>query len=247
MPTAAPLLQKYQYGDRVVWYRPGTTDEKVIREVLERRTYRRPSIGFDVEPGERWLDLGANIGTFAAYCLVRGATVDCYEPEPYCFNLLRKNLPELNGTNGSSFRAAVSASKDQYLSFFSSKLKGNYYRGTLVGGGSRTLTEPVQVNNVYAGHLTTPYSGVKMDIEGAEHAILDAKLIPVCEKLCLEYHTSRDKSMTNLTRRIAYLRSLFDVVAYNPELDHMMKLGGDRKSYHDRVIYCKGRKKKPGR
>ena len=36
--------------------RTGTTDEKVIDEVLKRRVYERSRIGFLLEPQDKWLD-----------------------------------------------------------------------------------------------------------------------------------------------------------------------------------------------
>ncbi len=123
-------LQVAHYGENNefnVFYRPESTDENVMREVLVSRTYRKPSIGFDVEKGEMWLDLGANIGTFAVYCQMRGARAECYEPEPECFKLLKRNAKNFLCT-----QAAVSHSKEKFVSLWSSNRSGNYYRGTLL-------------------------------------------------------------------------------------------------------------------
>lgn len=228
-------------GDGVpVYYRPDTTDEKVIREVVDNRAYRRASIGFDVEAGEHWLDLGANIGAFAVYCKTRGATAECYEPEPGCFNILRRNAGELP-----CHRTAVSNQTAPWVDLWGSSIPNNHYRGTLVRSRGLLGKTPKTVPNLYAGELLgRRYDGVKMDIEGSEFGILDDGLIPDCEKLCLEYHTSRDRSMANLSRRVATLRQMFEVVSYVPELDRMIEIGGEQKSFHDRVIYCIGRKRK---
>jgi FkbM family methyltransferase len=220
-------------GGLVARYRPDSTDEKVLREVVDNRAYRRASVGFDVEPGERWLDLGANIGAFAVYCKLRGAVAECYEPEPNCFALLERNAVGFRCE-----RAAVSSSRSKTVCLWSSSLTGNHYRGTLLEGKMRSSGEPLEVPNLFAGDLRGPYDGVKMDIEGSEFGILDEDLIPPCTKLCFEYHTSRDKSMANLARRVARLRGLFRIVSYVPELDRLMELGGEQKSFHDRVIYC---------
>ena len=42
------------------------------------------------------LDIGANIGAFACWALERwpGAEVNCYEPVPANFDMLRQNVPE---------------------------------------------------------------------------------------------------------------------------------------------------------
>ena len=132
------------------------------------------------------------------------------------------------------------------MRFWSSKLARNKYRGTLFGDGLRLMDENGLVDNLWGGALKKRfYDGVKMDIEGSEFGLIDSWLLPRCNKLCFEYHTSRDKSMDNLKRRVAILRSRFEIVNYVPELDRIMKKGGQQKSFHDRVIYCKNPKRKP--
>lgn len=227
------ILESKMFGDRKVYYRPNSTDEKVLREVIDNRAYRRASVGFDVEAGEHWLDLGANIGAFAIYCALKCATVECYEPEPGCFSILQKNAPEFKLT-----RACVTSERSKTIELWTSSVRNNFYRGTIVPKGmlsERSTTVP----NLYAGNLRgKKFDGVKMDIEGSEFGIIDDWLLPDCNKLCFEYHTSRDRSMVNLSRRIATLRERFTTVAYVPELDRIMEMGGMQKSFHDRVIYC---------
>lgn len=82
------------------------------------------------------------------------------------------------------------------------------------------------------------FDGIEMDIGGAEAGLLDDDLIPECRKLVLEYHTSRDQSMDNLRRRLAYLKSRFRTVRYPPELDRLVAAGGHTTTYFDRVIHC---------
>ena len=214
-------------------FREGTTDENVILEVINSRCYRRASIGFDVEDGESWLDLGGNIGAFAVYCEINGATAESYEPDSECYELLSQN-----NTQGETFNTAVSGKKAKKLQFFSSSIEGNKYRGTILEQ-KRMMKENGEVDNLYAGKFKKrKFDGVKMDIEGAEFDILDEWLLPRCNKLCFEYHTSRDQSMKNLKRRVKILRERFHVVNYTPELDKIMALGGNQKSFHDRVIWC---------
>lgn len=230
----SPLKVRW-FDDVPARYRPGATDERVLEEVVSRAVYRRKGIGFDVDPGERWLDLGANIGAFAVYCKTRGATAECYEPEPECFGILEKNAGGFP-----CVRAAVSSSRDKEVPFYVGRASGNFARGSLVCANS--LREFGRVPNVWAGSLRGPYDGVKMDVEGAEGPLIDAGLIPSCEKLCMEYHTSRDRSMDNLRRRIGVLKDLFRNVHYPPEYDRKMAEGRIGKTYFDRFIFCWGRK-----
>lgn len=225
-------LRIYRVGALSVKYRESTSDENVLREVLERKEYRRPSIGFDVEEGERWLDLGANIGAFAIYCKLRRAIAECYEPEPACYRILKKNAKGFRCVN-----AAVSNQPTGEVKFWMSNRKGNMYRGTLLER-ERAMLPADAVSNIFAGELEGVYDGVKMDIEGSEFGILDDDLLPICRKLCFEYHTSRDSNMARMRRRIRRLKKKFRIVSYVPELDRIMALGGEQKSFHDRLVFC---------
>jgi FkbM family methyltransferase len=220
---------------RRVWYRNGTADVNCLQEVLFRRCYRRERLGFDVLPGEHWLDLGANVGAFAVYCLIRGATAECYEPDPSCYGLLVKNAVGCR-----TFCAAVTASREPTVPFRvqAAALNGlDFTRGavsTRKVAGTRTILVP----NVWAGSLAGEYDGVKMDVEGAEHAILDAGVLPPCRKLVVEYHLSRDSSLAHLGRRLDWLKGRFAQVVYPRELDRLVARGGLGRTYYDRQIFC---------
>jgi FkbM family methyltransferase len=226
-PEESGRLRVADLFGREVLYRDGTSDVNVLREVLFRRCYRRVGLGFDVYPGEHWLDLGANVGAFAVYCLSRGATAECYEPDASCYGLLARNADGCV-----THRAAVTASRDRVVSFRVPAGGVDFSRGAVDPGGSMVVA------NTLIGDLAGPYDGVKMDIEGAEHAILDAGVLPSCRKLVLEYHLSRDDDLDALGRRLAWLKRRFGRVAYPPELDRLAAARGRGRSYFDRLVFC---------
>lgn len=229
--------------DIPIRYRPDSSDESIIEEVITRRSYRRARIGFDVEKGEQWLDLGANIGAFGVYAHLRGAVITSYEPDEDNYNLLSRNLQGFS----SCVRAAVTTSRAETVQFWNRRKRrgrfspkgGLFHRGTTCA--SWALDEPIEVPNVFAGTLGV-FDGVKMDIEGSEGPILDERLVPVCEKLCFEYHATIDKSTTNLKRRLEYVKDVFKVIHYQPELDRLVESGGAKRTFMDRTIWCMGRK-----
>lgn len=229
----AKLKIRHFEGGHRMFYRPGSTDERIITEVIDHKCYRRATIGFDAEPGEHWLDAGANIGAFAVYCLMRGATVDCYEPEPECFRILNRNA-----LGQTLIQSAITHLRGSGVPLWASPLDGNYARYTVMGQIGAKKCTPVMVPNTYAGDITTVYDGVKMDIEGSELGIIDVGLLPRCRKLCLEYHSSRDLSVDNLRKRLETLKRLFGVVSYPAELDRIVQDGKDKKTYFDRFIWC---------
>jgi FkbM family methyltransferase len=192
-------------------------------------------MNFDVEKGETWLDLGANIGAFALYAFTRGASmVTCYEPDADNFALLLENLRQ---TPYKAIQAAVTASPDTALPAFRAKAEGKHSRVTVVA--QRHMIDNGTVPNVHGAELRDQhFDGVKMDIEGSEAGLLDHNCLPVCNKLVLEYHTSRDTSAANLKRRLEYLHDRFQRVEYPSDLRKIADSGVDGKTWRDRLIFC---------
>ena len=238
------IVQQAVGGVRA-YFRKGEHEEgsdlQALTEVLVRKSYRRVRDQFDVKPGEIWLDLGANIGAFALYCASHGATAVCFEPDPACFEVLKLNAP-----NYELFNAAVTAFTSDTVSFRTSNNPDNQYRGTVLGGKVRVpqrYVEHAPVSNIYAGDLNGVYDGVKMDIEGSEGPIFDAGLLPRCDKLVLEYHTSRDSSVARLKKRLAFLRKRFHHVKYPKTYDDA--IANQLKDYRprfDHLIFAWGAK-----
>lgn len=49
-----------------LYVRPDTSDVKAAVEVIDNNAYQRPRLGFTIDPGDVWVDAGANIGAFSA-------------------------------------------------------------------------------------------------------------------------------------------------------------------------------------
>lgn len=207
---------------RKLYYREGTTDEKVIKEIFSDRAYRKPSIGFEIGAGDVWLDLGAHIGCFARYALVEGAeTVYCYEPEPSNFELLQKNCTDINaeahnyavGWRGG--RAAFNIAPNTWRHSLLRKYKR----------GATTIDVEVKaIDELLAHHADVDC--VKMDIEGSEIEILQQKKEwPGIRKLVFEYSFTQDRDMERFFAIVENLKNSFDVVPY-PKSYHNQKHEG---------------------
>lgn len=217
-----------------VMVREGTTDENVIEEVIQRRVYLKRGFLL-IEPGDHWLDLGGNIGTFSLLACAYGATVETFEPEPENFELLNMNLA-LNGF-GSKVRTqqvAVVEGKQPEASLFLCKGDANKYRHTLkeIRGRERITVECVDVNDL----LGNGANAIKLDIEGSELAMLSSgKDWNGIKKMAFEYHFDHDRSVPNFLDRMKNLQKCGFEVRY-PHIPSGLK------SYDfypaSKMVYC---------
>lgn len=202
--------------------RKDTTDEKVIKEVLTTAVYQKPTINFYPCEEEVWLDLGANIGTFALWALSRNVRhVYCYEPEPENYELLIRNLN--NNYHSSTCRwdavphgvAVESGDINLYL------CKGEYnkYRHTIFAKrGRKSIIISVDSFLEIMDHIKP--TGVKIDIEGAEISILESVKPDdwtrwQTQKLVFEYSFDIDPSIPRFLKIIQTLKQYFTVVNYS--------------------------------
>jgi FkbM family methyltransferase len=166
-----------------------TPDIDVFDEILCRRIYDVPeSVARAVAAlgrPPRVLDLGANVGVFAAWAAARwpGAEITCVEPDPANADVLRATA----AANGDAWRLveAAAGTAAGELRFLSHRFAVS--RALLPGEEDpNVITVPV----VDALELARDHDVVKLDIEGGEWAILgDPRLAahpPVA--ITLEYH-----------------------------------------------------------
>lgn len=201
-----------------IFYRPGTTDEKVIPEVLQKNVYQSNKYNFFLEPGDRWLDLGGNIGTFSLLCLNKGLSVTTFEPEPENFNILQKNI-KVNFPRTKLFRGYQKA-----IGLTSGKLplylcKGDYnkYRHTLCHKRGR---ETIDVAVVPIAKMIEKHNinCIKIDIEGYEIELLEnlpLQNLNGIKKLVYEYSFDIDKSIPRFLNIVKKLKKHFKHVSYD--------------------------------
>jgi FkbM family methyltransferase len=202
-----------------LYYRQETTDEKVIDEVLIKNVYQKNTLckpnncPFLIEPQDIWLDLGANIGTFALLVLSIGARVCCVEPEPINIKLLSKNL-EMNFRGGYKIVEGAVHIRDGIEPLYICQGDYNKYRHTLFKKRGRSS---INVNIVNIRHLLSQITAIKMDIEGSEIEILEylnTNDFRNITKLVYEYSFDFDKSIPRFMSIINKLRKIFKIVYY---------------------------------
>lgn len=153
--------------------------------------YRLADLGqLPVGPGEVVLDVGAHVGT-AAVLLGRqfpDATIVAYEPNPEAFSYLAENL-EANAVRSLAHAAGVSSASGR-TTLFGGQSASCEASTTAKVPGSEVEVEVVSFDAAVAA-APGPVRVVKLDCEGAEHAIL-AGASPSSwsdvELVLLEYH-----------------------------------------------------------
>jgi FkbM family methyltransferase len=190
-------------GDRVisrVWtLRKNTQDEFIVKEVYESNCYRLP----DDLTGKVIVDIGANIGAFAAACVDRGAKcVYCFEPFP---DLATKLFPA--NVVRSPFVVVGDSGPDKvFLS------EDQSFDNTLLTGGVNTFGLPtdqlrrhttIKILEVFRYLDPDNQIWIKLDCEGSEYEILASDLPwGRMERIFGECHTLIDGKLSRDTAAI---------------------------------------------
>lgn len=173
--------------------RAGTQDPYTVQQVIDENGYGLPD-EFDSE--SIVIDLGANIGCFAAACLERGAgRVECFEIENQNFAMLRRNL-RYYGDRAVLHQKAAWRS-DEAPSADPDKCKVVYIlnHGALTAmhhcfGTPEQGAQPIPTIGLDA--ILEPYKTVdllKIDIEGCEfHVLFTSKLLDRVKRIVGEIH-----------------------------------------------------------
>lgn len=152
------------------------------------------------------IDAGAHIGLASLFFMSRfpGAEITAIEPHPTSFKLLKENIWQ-NRLEGqiTAINAALGTDTTPTVLHADPSLEWLSTASTSLGGWTgqettQTLTVPTRT---LADFLTKPVDLLKLDIEGAELAVLSAaqdKLTNV-KQLVVEFHPSATASVSQLT------------------------------------------------
>ena len=198
-------------------------DIPIIREVYHGNQYHKKEIGFGIEKGDHWLDLGAHIGCFSNKAQRNHATVVAIEPDYDNYLLLCENVGKENCRN-------VAVGSSNRIGELVKGSKSYFHKVRDDPSGSLSI--------IAFEELVTEGCCVKMDIEGAELDIIDNCDFTGIEKMVIAYHTNVDKSLANFHMRVAKLMEWFDVV-------HHQEITMDPIDMfpNEIMIYCLKRKK----
>lgn len=201
--------------------RPGTSDAKAVKEVVERKGYERRDFQLDESP--LWLDYGANIGAFSVLVASRGCQVIAYEADPVNAEIARLNVA-LNGLEHlvDVHAKAIVAGDEKHVVLNRNSARGNHWRNSIIKewrGGEQVVVETRRFDETLVVG-----AAVKMDIEGAEMPLLEwlfdvAPLRPnYPPRMVFEWSFDIDRSIRRFQGTITRARQVYKTVHY-PKFD----------------------------
>jgi FkbM family methyltransferase len=186
---------RLRYGELTAYLRHNTTDSSILDEVFLRRIYEPPA-AVDrqlrlLEDPLRIADLGANIGLFGAFALVRwpGARLLAFEPEPRNSALLRRTIAANRLAGRWTLIEACAHTADGQLPFALDHFSDSHVLDSSAQGRERELARML-VAAVDVFPLLGDMDLIKIDIEGGEWALLaDPRLSELTAvAIAIEYH-----------------------------------------------------------
>ena len=198
-------------------YAASAVQQRRFEWVVVKGKYFRPCATpghgprFVVEKGERWLDLGANLGYFALTALSKKASfVACVEAEQANAADLQRNI-DLNSFTDRArvIRAMVRAPGTAGLLRLSEKSTRHAAQDFYVTRPTEGLQE-VHTTTVSELLDAEPYDAIKINIEGAEREVLlstSATTWRGVRKMVVEYSLDVHRNKADFDALLAHLRN----------------------------------------
>lgn len=213
---------------RTLNLRGGTQDPSVFHEIFVRDVYRIQHR--DHTPLNTVLDLGGNCGMFSARIAPLARSVFAYEPVPSNFEQLKQNVrssPHITPIN-----SAVGATRGTLRLYPGSTDRGTGRFSAHPDASTHDTSHPFDVPSiplveVFQTHAIEQLDLLKIDIEGAEHEVLEAApdaLLRRIREIVGEYHPAT--SADGKPRDINSLRSQLERSGFIVQIDPNPKAPG---------------------
>ena len=128
-----------------------------------------------VKPGDTFVDVGASIGWYtviASKLVGENGRVIAFEPEPYAFSLLKRNV-EANGCDNVVLVQKALSNEPGTLTLFVAEAYRGQHSVVLKDVSDVSIeVEAIRLDDYLEEHGLTP-DFVKIDVEGAEGMVLD--------------------------------------------------------------------------
>lgn len=199
-------------------YREGTSD----RQMLMESDINNPKSDYAMLGSFKDLvvmDIGANVGGFAARIADDSKKVVCYEPDESNFEILKMNCDKF--PNVELIRAAVIEGLDTSINFYMTGSNNTHCSGS-VNKGRKSLVVTVPAINLYTELERVKPDFLKVDIEGSEFDLFDRDLPNYVRGVVIEIHHPSPKLMDKYQTLLDYFKRQFgpevgrkDVIFFN--------------------------------
>jgi FkbM family methyltransferase len=175
------------------WYREGTSDEAVVRQILEDQIYSEGMPEYVPGPGHVIIDVGAHIGAYSIFVApaVGAGRVFALEPCGETYELLARNVLENALTNVLACRVALTDQPGQTTLWYDQE-KGNWGHSVVRRLSDHGETVPTEtLERFLLAHGIDDCALAKFNCEGAEFPILLSTSIEALrriERLLILYH-----------------------------------------------------------
>lgn len=195
-----PATFKLRNGLRLT-LRPGTSDFRIVREIMVWREYARP--GFEIAPPDTVVDIGAQIGIFTAFAASQASRgrVISFEPHPDNFHLLDQNRRQNRFPHVTVYNRAVAATAGRHEFFASAFNTGGHSLYQQPGSAQRFEVQTVRLEDVLREQGVSVVDYLKIDCEGAEREILRSlseDLVRRIRRIVMEVHDAVDATPEGL-------------------------------------------------
>ncbi len=175
-------LYTYQWNNRTVYYRPGTSDRGLVYNILiqkgKKAEYRIP----DNISASTILDIGANIGITAIWMAKKfpDAKIYCFEPMQDNFEILQKNIKSYENIIAFNFGLGAKTETVDIYANQDINNQGGFSMHQLNNDDDNYGTENKAYDQIEIKNTAKQISDlklrsidiIKIDTEGAEHEIL---------------------------------------------------------------------------
>ena len=180
------------------------------KQVIERKT--QDEIEKLIRPGMTVVDVGANVGYYTlllSQWVGPGGKVCAFEPDPFLFKILVKNINRHKLRNIEAFEAAVSNESGEATLFRSKDNLADNRICRVEENRAEFKVKSYSLDDFFS-HRSEKPAFIKMDIQGAEPYALGGmrKLIADSKQLVLVSEFAPDWIQNGGTAPIEYLRQL---------------------------------------
>ena len=192
----APVLVEFRNGARIESSRRDSL-MFLLQEIVAARCYT-PRWFYRPGPADTVVDIGANIGVFAAHIcsLSHGARVVCFEPDPWSYRTLARNVSASNLERRVQIHQAA-VWRETGTVYLALSSRDSSIVQKVVAYGGNTASQVRCVSLAQALDLADPSGGgvalLKIDAEGAETDMLEtvgAAAMQRVQRVALEYHSA---------------------------------------------------------